>query len=834
MQRPLIPLLIFLMAGITAGNLIHIPDLPVMIFLSIALLLLLVASIKGWKALIVGCLATSLLLLGILNINLCLYPDTTPANISNYTGKEKITIEGIVCKNPLTSPDRANLIVAATEIIKDGAITPVEGKILLSVRNGGWLYKYGDLIRARVRLKIPHNFNNPGGFDYEKYLRYRGIRVRGFIYNPSNIVIIRENRGNALKIRLEKFRSGLRKLIEENSPSSEGKILQALILGEKKEIPKNVRENFNKAGISHVLAISGLHIGIIAFLSVLIIRYIMKSSEYLLLRFNIIRVSAIFAFLPIIVYAFIAGFGISTVRATIMILAFLVAILCGKERELFNTLALAAFGILVISPASLFDISFQLSFTAVAAILFIAPRLTSLIPKGNPDETGKSNYYQKRLLLSVVLFIIVSFSATLGTIPLIAFYFNRISTIVLLSNILIIPIIGFIVLPLGMATIVVFPISTSLAVVFIKISSFFVGISVSIIDFLAALPHSSFLVTTPTLIEIMAYYLLLITTVKLIDVWKGKNNLPLPPFKKGGIKGFVWFKIAFALLILFFIGDGIYLHIKDTNTGHLKTTFIDVGQGSSTLVEFPAGTKMLVDGGGFYSKSFDIGRYVVAPFLWHERIKNVDIVVLTHPQSDHLNGLIYILDNFNVREVWSNGEIANTKTYRNFIRIIEEKHITHKIVSEDTPEKRIGGINIRILNPEKPITKENSSVRFDIVNNNSVVIKLTFGKVGILLPADISEPVETRLVSDNIDLRSNVLMAPHHGGFTSSTPPFLKRVRPDIVVFSCGMDNVFRDPHPDVLRRYKTIGSKIFRTDKNGAVTIITDGEDILTRVFMK
>ena len=285
---------------------------------------------------------------------------------------------------------------------------------------------------------------------------------------------------------------------------------------------------------------------------------------------------------------------------------------------------------------------------------------------------------------------------------------------------------------------------------------------------------------------------------------------------------------------MFFVADGIYIQIKDTNRGHLKTTFIDVGQGSSTLVEFPGGTKMLIDGGGFYNKSFDVGRYVVAPFLWHERIKKVDIVVLTHPQSDHLNGLIYILDNFDVREVWSNGETAHTKTYRKFIKIIKEKHITHRIVSQDTPEKRIGEVIIRILNPENPITKEDSSVRFDIVNNNSLVMKLTFGKVNILLPADISEPAESRLVKSVANLKSDVLMAPHHGGFTSSTPSFLKRVRPEIVVFSCGVDNIFRDPHPDVLKRYKTIGSKIFRTDRNGAVTIITDGKNVSTQVFKK
>ena len=825
MQRPLISLLIFLIAGITAGNLIHIPDLPGMLFLLISLLLLLVATLKRWKISIMICLATSLFFIGILNINL--YQKPKPADICNYAGsKENCAIEGMICKNPQVSPYRTKLIVATTKVIKDGDIIPVDGKILLSVRNSNRLFKYGDLIRVKTRIKTPHNFKNPGGFDYEKYLRYRGIRVRGFINNPSHIVLIRENQGNIFKIQIEKFRSALRRLIEGNSSFPEGKILQALILGEKKEIPKDVRDKFNRAGVSHVLAISGLHIGIIAFFSVLLVRCIMKSSEYLLLRFNIFKVSALFAFFPIIIYAFIAGFGISTVRATIMILTFLVAMLCGRERELFNTLALAAFVILVISPTALFDISFQLSFSAVAAIMFIAPRLSSLIPKWNNN---------KKILPGIILFIIVSLSATLGVSPLIAFYFNRISTVVLLSNIMIIPIIGFIVLPLGMATIIAAPISTALAIIFIKVSSFFIGISISIIDFLSTLPHSSFFVTTPTLTEITAYYLLLITSVKLIDL-RNENNPPLakgqippdPPLVNGGMRRFKSLKIALALLVLFFVADGVYLHIKNTSAGRLKTTFIDVGQGSSTLVEFPGGTKMLIDGGGFYSESFDVGRYVVAPFLWHERIKKVDIVVLTHPQSGHLNGLIYIMDNFCVREVWSNGQKANTRPYRNFIRIIKEKRITHRIVSKETPEKRIGGVAIRILNPEKPITKDGKGVqRFDIVSNNSLVMKLTFGKINILLPAGISEPAESRFISNDVDLKSDVLMAPHHGGNTSSTPSFLKRVSTKIVVFSCACD-----PHPDVLKRYRTIGSKILRTDKNGAVIVITDGENISTYVY--
>lgn len=822
MPRPLIPLLFFLIAGIIAGSLIHIPALPVMIFLLIFVLVLLVAAVRTWKILIMVCVAASLFLLGILNINLYLYPHSTPMNICNYAGsKEKCAIEGIICKNPQVSPYGTTLILKTIRIIKDGATIPVEGKILLSVRGGNQLYKYGDLIRVKTRLKRPHNFKNPGGLDYERYLKYRGIRVRGSIRNPSSIVIIRGNQGNMLKMKLEKFRSILRKLIEENASFPEAKIVQALILGERKGIPGDIRESFNRAGVSHILAISGFHIGMIAFFSILIAKYIMKSSEYLLLRFNIYKVSAVFAVVPIITYAFIAGLGISTVRATIMILAFLTAILCGRERDMFNILALAAFVILAISPPSLFDISFQLSFIAVASILFIAPRLSLLIPESDRN---------RKFLRWIILFTIVSLSATLGTVPLIAFYFNRISTVVLLSNLIIVPIIGFIVLPLGMATIITAPISTALAGLFIKISSFFVGTSISIIDFITALPMSSFFVTTPTLPEITAYYLLLITSVKLIEVWA--ENSDEESMKKSTLK-YKGLKFVLAPLILFFVADGVCLHIKNTNAGRLKATFIDVGQGSSTLVRFPGGTKMLIDGGGFYSESFDVGRYVVAPFLWHERIKKVDIVVLTHPHADHLNGLIYILNNFNVKEVWSNGQKANTGPYRNFIGIIEEKDIVHRIVSGDTPEKKIGGVAVRILNPERPITEENELVqRLNIVNDNSLVMKLDFRKTSILLPADISEFAETRLVSDNVDLKSDVLMAPHHGGYTSSTPPFLKKVCPEIAVFSCGVDNVFHNPHPDVLKRYRTIGSKILRTDRNGAVTIIMDGENISMRVF--
>ena len=300
MQRPLIPLLTALIAGITAGSLIHISDPAAILFLFFSFIFLCLSIIKKWRSPLLFFLLISLFFLGILNINLYLYQKLGKTDISLYTGKNKITVEGLICKTPRVLPHKTDLIVSTTRIIKNGYDTPVEGRILLSVKDNNQSFKYGDYIRAKTRLKKPHSFNNPGGFDYERYLLYKGIKVRGFINNSAEIVILRENRGNILKLRLEKFRTSMRNLISATSPNYEGKILQALILGEKGQIPEDILENFKRTGISHVLAISGLHIGIIAFLSLILIKAIMKSSEYLLLKFNIIKISAIFAIIPII------------------------------------------------------------------------------------------------------------------------------------------------------------------------------------------------------------------------------------------------------------------------------------------------------------------------------------------------------------------------------------------------------------------------------------------------------------------------------------------------------------------------------------------------------
>ncbi|MDI6616517.1 MAG: ComEC/Rec2 family competence protein, partial [Syntrophaceae bacterium] len=267
----------------------HIPGsvtLPILLA-TLGTLLFLVAT--GRKGHVHVCLLLSLFLVGILNIHLYLHPFTGGDDITRHAGKGRLTVEGVICAPPRVKDDKTILVIETARIVQKGTALPVGGKILLSIKDSNNVFKYGNYIRVHTKLKEPRSFDNPGGFDYKKYLLYQGIRLRGYISRPSDIVIIRERAGNAFRTELERYRSLIRKRIREAVPSPEGDVLQALILGEKEGIPEDIIGNFNRTGVSHILAISGLHVGIIAFISLFIATALMKSSEYLLLRLNVFK-----------------------------------------------------------------------------------------------------------------------------------------------------------------------------------------------------------------------------------------------------------------------------------------------------------------------------------------------------------------------------------------------------------------------------------------------------------------------------------------------------------------------------------------------------------------
>lgn len=823
MQRPLVVLAAAFISGILTGKALPLDVAVLQVALILVFTFLFVVGRRDRHRGSLLFLLLAFFLLGCLNIDLHLNRQPDPDHIFHHLRNEKQIIEGVIAEPPQVSPYKNVLIVAVRRIKKhDGSFTAVRGRILLSVKDD-YPFKYGDSIRCQVRLKIPHNFQNPGRFDYESYLRYRQILVQGFVSKESDIVVLREGQGDPFRSFIERYRQHLKEVIRSHAPSPQGEIIQALILGDQKEIPDEVREQFNRTGTSHIIAISGFNIGIIAAFSFFTVRLFLKSSEYLLLRFNIIKIATIVSFFPIAIFVFIAGMGASVVRAAIMVFVFMVAILLGKQRDLYNTLSFAAIVILFFDPPALFDVSFQLSFTAVAAILFITPRLSGLLPQVPSESPNRIVALYHRWIRYVFLFTAATLSAIAGTLPLILFYFNRLSIVALPANLAVAPLLGMMAIPVSMAILLADLFSATLTMILVKLSSMLVQTSLTLVRLFDSLPFAAFRITTPTFMEIMAYYFMIVFVVLLLD--RKKKAKDTEAFENRAVPAMVLW-IGLFTMLSFFLFNGMYLHLRERNSAHLKLTVIDVGQGSSTLVQLPGGGTMLIDGGGFPNSTFDVGRYVLAPFLWHERIDHIDTVVLSHPHPDHLHGLIFVLENFKVKEVWTNGEATEDPAYLAFLDIIRKRHLINRSLSERDNALYRKPLRIVVLNPERPvdITDERYRTESNAVNDRSLVLKLSYDDVGFMLPGDITAPAESRLLNRGSDLSADVLVVAHHGGFTSSLPPFLKAVSPKVAIISCGTDNIYGFPHPDVLKRLHRLNVQIYRTDRDGAVSLRSDG----------
>jgi len=819
-KRPLPLLLAFFVGGIVTGYAAEIPRWGVLGLLAAGLILSLVFLTARRHSASFCSSAIGFFALGICGLGSILYGDPGPDHIVHWAGKGSVVLDGVVSENPRVSEDRTSLVLEAVRVDCQGTSKNVGGRLLLSVGENTRDFKYGDYVRTAVRLKIPRSFANPGGFDYERHLRLQGIRVRGFVDDPRKIVLIREGQGSPWRQSLERFRTVIRERIRSRAPFPEGTLIQAMTLGEQSEIPREIQDRFNRTGTSHIIAISGFNVGIIALIAFFVIRTLLKTSEYLLLRFNLQKLSALAAFGPVVFYAFVAGLGMSTVRALLMTLALLMTILMGRARDLPNTLALAAFVILAFSPAALFDISFQLSFAAVAAILLFMPGVTERLTAWKNGEEGQAARLLRKLAANVALFFAVSAAATLGTLPFIVYYFNRVSNITLVANLILVPILGFVVLPLSMLLILMAPVSDYLSAVLIDITAQLTRLCLDLNDGLASLPGSSSILTTPTFPEIGAYYVILITAALIL-------GLPGRTVAGGSaLRTRRRSACALGLAVLFLAGDALWVHLGLQNRDRLSVTFLDVGHASCTLVELPGGKRMLVDGGGFPNDRFDVGRYVVAPFLWRNRIAKIDTVVATHPHPDHINGLPYILEHFGVEEVWTNGDETSVDGAGPLLERMRERGIPSRLVTSRSPAIDVSGVRIRILNPVTPPPTV-ADLDDREINERSLVLHLQWKDASFLLPADIGSPTESALVARRAIPAAGVLLAPHHGSAHSGSAPFLQAVRPSTIVISTG-----RPVREEVLERFRQTGAAVYRTDVHGAVRITTDGSRYVVSAF--
>jgi competence protein ComEC len=516
-----------------------------------------------------------------------------------------------------------------------------------------------------------------------------------------------------------------------------------------------------------------------------------------------------------------------------MVGVFLLTFLYGRDQDLLNTLAVAAMTLLVVYPPVFISASFQLSFAAVFAIIYGMARLP-LTPQ------SLSAPVTSRALRKFTLFVLVSVWATLGTLPLTMFYFNQVSLIGILSNCLFVPIIGFGVVPSGLLAAFLLPVSSNAAAAIMNLSAAVLAQTLKLVGLMSQLPFAAVQTVTPSLLEIVCYYLLVFAVVVLISR-RRQGEAPAagnPEYRLdsdgtvgtvtsgGAFKRIQPIWVALALILSVIAADIGYWTYQRLGRQDLRATFLDVGQGSAALLELPGGYCMLVDGGGYSDNAaFDVGARIIAPFLWQKKIRTVETLILTHPNSDHLNGLIYIAKHFNVHHIWSNGEPGNTSGYRQLMKTIRDENITHPMFRKLDRQVEVAGVKIEILNPPPGFLERRQAEPWRDLNNNSLVARFTSGAISLLLCGDITAKAEKELVTREGDrLKSTVLFIPHHGSDSSSTPGFIDAVQPQIGIVSAGWQNRYHFPHPAVLKRYRQAKTRLLRTDQDGAISLATDG----------
>jgi competence protein ComEC len=267
---------------------------------------------------------------------------------------------------------------------------------------------------------------------------------------------------------------------------------------------------------------------------------------------------------------------------------------------------------------------------------------------------------------------------------------------------------------------------------------------------------------------------------------------------------------------------------------NLTLTFIDVGHGDSILLEFPKGKKMLVDGGGLYEDRFDIGKNVIAPFLWKKKIRRINFLVLTHPDPDHLKGLNFIASHFSIGQFWDNGVRTDSEFYQQLEETLLRKKIERLSLNENSSPQVIHGVQISFFNPPAKRPSYTSLPASSLLNNSSLVMMIQFKNIRVLLAGDIEKETEYRMLRKGYPLHADILKIPHHGSSSSSTLYFIQTVKPSCAILSVGERNIGRLPHPEVLTRYQQLGAKIYRTDRHGAITVTSDGEEIKLKTFLK
>jgi competence protein ComEC len=731
-----------------------------------------------------------------------LFPEFPQNHLRSVMAREDapLYLEGTLRHEPEKLISRSRWQVAAERIWHRSGAEEITGDMLVTLRAVHRDWRYGDRVRFWLRPLVPQNSGNPGGFDYATYLTRRAIYVTGFLDNDQEVELLARHSG-ALRVFVEDLRREIRRFIEGNLSRDTSGLLTALVVGDMGSISKETRAAFTAAGVNHVLSISGLHVAMLGLVVFVLIRYGAQFSTFLMLRLNLFKLAAFFSLLAVLFYTALAGAMVPTVRSAIMIGVYQLAVLLDREEEVFASLTLAALLIALVWPGVVADISFQLSFLAVLFIVWGMRRFYEWRPASERDELPQERSWFRARLRQASVHLAVPLLATLGTGPLIAHYFGHLSLAGFIANPLVVPLVGFIVVPLGLIIGFFAVLAPQAGLLFAGMAEKLVGLTAWLVHLFANLPLANFGVPSPNALEIALLYGLL---VGFFAFTKRAHRMTV-------------LAIGVGLLTV----DGFYWWNERDQRKELRITHLNVGQGDAAVVELPGSKVMLIDAGGTAVGDFDTGEAIVAPYLRSRKILKVDYLVVTHPRVDHYGGMRAIASEFSPQEFWSGAARGQTGRFDDLEEALEQAKILRVAIHDRQPCRVIDRVRLCALYP--PADKS---------EDGSVVLRLEYGKLRYLFAGDIDKRDETTLLQRMGEVRSAVLKVPRHGGPTASTAEFVTAVRPALAVISAGGRGRNEAQREEVAERYQKAGAEVFRTSSDGAIIIESDGNKLRYRGY--
>ncbi len=701
-------------------------------------------------------------------------------DLKDYYGKS-VTLNGYIDSELERDGDKIKFTFKETKTLKSKLLV-----IVYNSRGAEGSFDTGK-IGYRTRLSFqgvinrPKGATNPGGFNYQRYLASLGVSGTVNIFN-SEVTTKGIEPGGMINRLGYGIKNKVLGIVEYCLSKNQAGLLAGMIIGYKDGLDENAFEAFSKAGLTHIMVASGMNVA-----------FIILPLLFLFKRLNIgNRASSVITIFVLILFVFVTGFSASVVRAVIMGIIILIGKIIMREPDIYTSISAAALIILFINPFTIFDIGFQLSFGATLSLVMFYPVI-------------KAGVSQIRIPEIIADTLAATLAAQIGVVPITLYYFNNLSIISVVSNLLVVPmvqiitIIGFIMVFAGL-------IDINLAVLIGYINNTFLSFVLFVTETSSKVPFASLKLPTPPMWMIITYY------VWIIYTFIGRERLNrLLGFKK--VKWAVVILLAISLLIGKIIPKPI------------EITFLDVGQGDGAFIRTTQGTKVLIDGGGREAgskSSFDIGKSVMVPFILDTGTKSIDIVIASHGHSDHTEGLEAVLEEIKVGMLVLPDTDGNG--FEKLKNICTGKGIKIELCKKGDIIKLDNETRFEVMNPLEFSMDELSQ---QSLNNSSLVLKLIYKNFSVLFTGDSEIPVEERLVGSQLKLQSDLIKVGHHGSTTSSSTEFIERINPEYAVISVGEHNKFGHPSQFVVDRLTEKNIKLYRTDESGAVTVKSYGRGL-------